>query len=272
MTPPPPPAEAMSRVSHHPKIKAFDVIGEARVGEKLMACGDIENGETGGEDLCRFQWYRSLPDVASGPDATQSTPSGTAQPVAILGAFSPVYFVTPDDMGYVLSVIAKVDDATSETEEADKSPDSMRSAVADGGKVVTIGQNMKKYVNLQADGKSLLFKCKVIKLPGVAGGAAPPEDAEVIDGRVVFDEKNVTLFKHEAGPLLKLSLTKSAPDSIGLKEPSGATDVLVFKDSRSAYELTMEDRVRRDVCLVIYRSAIDKAKKTPQKRKSLFRR
>ena len=191
-----------------------------------------------------------------------------------------MYFVSPDDVGCVLSVVAKVD--APDDEDADggggEAPDSVRRAVADGGKVVSIGPNMKKYVTLQAEGKSLLFKCKAVKLPasatggGGGGAAAAPENAEVIDGRVVFDEKNVTLFKHEAGPLLKLSLGKSAADSIGLKDPSGATDVLVFRDSRSAYELTMEDRVRRDVCLVIYRSAVDKSRKTPQKRKSLFRR
>lgn len=80
-------------------------------------------------------------------------------------------------------------------------------------------------MTLQAEGKSLLFKCEAVKLPASAssggGTAAPaaPENAEVMDGRVVFDEKNVTLFKHEAGPLLKLSLGKSAANSIALKDP-----------------------------------------------------
>lgn len=118
-----------------------------------MACGDIDHGDGDDEDLCRFQWYRSLPDVdaAAGSDAPAAPAAGGpgAQPAAILGAFSPVYFVSPDDVGCVLSVVVKVDDAP-DGEDADGSgsggdaPDGVRRAVADGGKVVIIGPNMKK--------------------------------------------------------------------------------------------------------------------------------
>ena len=255
-----------------PFIKTLDVVGEARVGEKLMACGDIE----GGDELCRFQWCRSSPEVASSTQSPAVPSEASQQPIP--GAHSPIYYISPDDVGFVLSVNTKVDIAGN-THDA---PGQMRTAVADNGNVVAIGPNMKKYVTLQSEGKSLLFKCKATKVtPGSSSSSTPstPADASsadtdaenVIDGRIVFDEKNATLFKHEAGPLVKLNLGKAAAESIALVDPSGNDNRLVMKSSSVSYELIMEDRVRRDVCLIIFRSAIDRSKKTPQKRKSFFR-
>ena len=280
-----------TEMSVRPFIKNLTIVGEARVGEKLMACGDIDGG-TGDNDLCRFQWYRSLSPVTdtstSSADHTQS--SSLSQPRVIPGAHAPIYYISPDDVGYVLSVITKIDNEDGTSVAANDTSDNngqIKSAVADEGKVVTIGPNMKKYVDLQNDGKSLLFKCKAIKLPssstattsssastasGSGDASSSTSATDMIDARIVFDEKNVTLFKHEAGALLKLNMHKSSIDNIALLEPMHNDNKLIFRESKLLFELVMEDRVRRDVCVIVYRAAIERIKKTPQKRKSLFRR
>nr|XP_010919943.1 uncharacterized protein LOC105043916 isoform X1 [Elaeis guineensis] len=68
-----------------PGIEAFQIIGEAKPGNTLRACGFPTNGTT----LCIFQWVRHLQD-------------GTRQ--YIEGATVPEYVVTSDDVDTLLAV------------------------------------------------------------------------------------------------------------------------------------------------------------------------
>ncbi|GFP88566.1 hypothetical protein PHJA_001000300 [Phtheirospermum japonicum] len=68
-----------------PGIEGFQIIGEARLGCKLLGCGYPVRGTS----LCMFQWVRHYPD-------------GTRQ--YIEGATNPDYIVTADDVDKLIAV------------------------------------------------------------------------------------------------------------------------------------------------------------------------